>query len=386
MEFAINKTTGEKVSAREIGVNPSYTKFREDEWWADPDYIASVNPLLYKSTDCVPVCFRDGHYRDGSLWSSCWALYPGDRKNVTLCSESVEHKLGKRLLWNLANSHKLVMKYADNKTISWKSLDWRKFKEVHEEVTIANKNSKQRADILIPLVERDLLLGDGIVFEVQLSPQKEEDTKKRTYHYASKGYSVIWIWPKDFTKYDPENPKWYEEEEDLFLNKSEFYITTCHESLLEVGEYMRNNLAGFVQHWSREIDNKHEKQKEDLQKQTENHEKKLIEAHAWASGDLTNIASDTINKIKKIMIQVDDLRTNIEQISPWNLERLELERKWYCERDFFECLKREGRMGCPKCKKEMTLIQSFSRTSNKPYSRIRCTGCEYGEWASNLLK
>lgn len=68
-----------------------------------------------------------------------------------------------------------------------------------------SENEKRRADSLLVFSESDQQLGDGLVIEVQYE-NKTKDKAQTTWDYIRSGYSVIWLWEKDFHT-DSDLPK-----------------------------------------------------------------------------------------------------------------------------------------------------------------------------------
>lgn len=64
---------------------------------------------------------------------------------------------------------------------------------------------KRRADSLLLFSEPDEQLGDGLVIEVQYE-NKTKNKSQTTWDYIHSGYSVIWLWEKDFHT-DSDLPK-----------------------------------------------------------------------------------------------------------------------------------------------------------------------------------
>jgi len=60
LDFAINKTTGELISALALELNPSYIKYEEDTWYADPNMIESYDKEKVLDVTKIEVRYRKG--------------------------------------------------------------------------------------------------------------------------------------------------------------------------------------------------------------------------------------------------------------------------------------------------------------------------------------
>ncbi len=204
MDRAINKSTGELVSAFEVFKNGSYQNLTKGEWIAPNDSISNLNENLSEEDLYVHwVPHKEfKNYRDTLVWvSPYFAIYPGSKANTI--PESKEHKELKIWLFNRLRSDDLQLVYskAGKKNqynnlikLSELNIDWNKYDiEVHTKVYKA-----LRADILLTFTEKHPFLGSGIFIEIQLSKQTEKTTFSRSMERAIQGYSTIWLFKEDF--------------------------------------------------------------------------------------------------------------------------------------------------------------------------------------------
>jgi predicted RNA-binding Zn-ribbon protein involved in translation (DUF1610 family) len=213
MFFAVHSTTGEKVNSLTIEQNPSYQFIHDDVWYADSDEIESAPPGIDVKT--IKVFFREGS-RDvinynGTKYSvsPCFFIPNKTALGINTIPESKEHKLAKNWIYNKIKSGILEISYSSiNKPY--------KYDNTSNLLTLSIDNSKigiettssvsgqvcRRADVICPFLKTDSLLGNGIVFEIQFTDQREGTKRSRELDWAIRGYSVAWIYPSDFNYID----------------------------------------------------------------------------------------------------------------------------------------------------------------------------------------
>lgn len=134
-------------------------------------------------------------------------------KGVELKKPSKDHNLIVDLIYNLLLTEKIkdinivTSEYYYNKSkevfyynkLIDLDLD---ITSINYEVTVESENNTKRADIFIMFNKVNEIYGKGICFEIQLSKQKTEITKDRTFHRALLGLSTIWIYRKDIINKD----------------------------------------------------------------------------------------------------------------------------------------------------------------------------------------
>ena len=206
MDFAINKSTREMISALEIFKNGSYQNLDKGEWIAPNDSIGNLEELEEKNIKDVPVHYtKEKEYTNYNntpiVCAPHFAFYPNSpAKSV---EESPMHKKLKEWLFNRLKNDDLEIRYSkgtkphkyDNKLkLSELDIDWNNYS-----IEVTTKSTKRlRADILLPFKSKHLFLGNGIIFEIQLSYQTKNRTNERTIERALHGYSVCWLFEKDF--------------------------------------------------------------------------------------------------------------------------------------------------------------------------------------------
>jgi hypothetical protein len=205
MEFAINKNTNEIVSAFDIFKNGSYQNLTKGEWisLSDPELISNLEECSEEDLHVHYVKHKEyTNWNNTPIWCSPhFAIYPNSKAKTV--EESKEHKMLKEWLFNRLKSDDLELRFSkgvkqykyDNKIkLSELNINWNDYS-----IEVTTKGTKRlRADILLPFKNKDSFLGRGIIFEIQLSNQSENQTYERTIERALHGYSVVWLFEKDF--------------------------------------------------------------------------------------------------------------------------------------------------------------------------------------------
>jgi len=213
MFYAINKSTKERVNSIFIAENPSYQMPNEDIWFADPDEILNWNELKEKGINEVVVTFiKDKEYINYNgtkvFVSPHFRILNKEALGINIIPESREHKLAKNWIYNRIKNDDLILIYSKiNKpeiyenSVSLKELNL-DLKRLGIETSVNTTINSRRADIILPLLNKNDLWGNGIIFEVQFSNQFKETEDKRTMDWILKGYSVVWLKPEDFNFLD----------------------------------------------------------------------------------------------------------------------------------------------------------------------------------------
>jgi len=271
MDRAINKTTRKLIDAFDVHKNGSYQELKKGEWIAPIDKITNWDYLeknkeeLIKKEELFEVDGKSSvpvHHKKSSNWidskgrkrftSPCFAIYPNSPAD-TYNGESQEHLKLKTWLFERLTIDDLNLIYSKGtKPHKYKSfvklsdldINWSEY-QIPEETIKAHK--KIRADILLSFNNRDALFGNGIIFEIQLTNQKEEKIYERTIDRALMGYSVVWISREDFEEDDTEG---------LYLKSPEINIIPFATILFNDGKKFIETLKNDVEEQCRYLDNK----------------------------------------------------------------------------------------------------------------------------------
>jgi len=203
MDRAINKNTGELISAFEVFKNGSYQNLTKGEWIAPNDSADNWNEVIEEDKFVHYVGekrFTNYNEKDVVVRPH-FAKYPGSSLKTN--PESPEHKMLKDWLFyrlkeddlDIIYSHATKKyKYTNSDKLSELDIDWNNFS-----VEVPIRGIKNlRADILLPFKSKHKLLGYGLCFEIQISNQNEEVKFDRTIDRAINGWSTIWLFKKDF--------------------------------------------------------------------------------------------------------------------------------------------------------------------------------------------
>ena len=271
MDRAINKSTGEVVSAFEVFQNGSYQNLTKGEWISPQDSIYNWEEI--EEEDSYVHYVGEKRYTNWNgtqvYCSPHFSKYKGSKAKTV--QESPEHKMLKNWLFTRLKNDDLNIiystatkkyKYNNSNKLSELDIDWKNYSI---EVPIRSmKNLK--ADILLPFKRKNNLLGYGIVIEVQLSKQNEEETYNRSIDRAINGYSTIWLFKKDFMINDNE----------IELKNNDLKVFSFAAELKYSGKKFMRNLKLSVEEQCRFLDIK----KQELQEKTEeveNYKEEIIE-------------------------------------------------------------------------------------------------------------
>lgn len=251
MDRAYNKTTDKTISAFEIYKNGSYQNLKKGEWLGPKDSIHNYEEISEEDKFVHYVSEKEYTNKRGKLiWCSpCFAVYPGSLAKTV--EETPAHKLLKNWLFERLSSDDMDIlfakgvkphKYENKYKLSQLDINWNDF-----EVEVHTKGTKRlRADILLPFNTKHQLLGEGIIFEIQLSSQSEEETHERTIERALHGYSVCWLFEKDFII----------EEDNITLKNNTLMINSFSEQMHFAKKGFVKKLKHVVEEQCRFLDEK----------------------------------------------------------------------------------------------------------------------------------
>jgi len=209
MFYAINSRTGERVNSLNLENNPAYEFIKEDIWYADIDEIETCPEKI--DINKIIVIFREGSTGLISSLGNKYAISPHffipnkSKLGINTIPESKEHKLAKNWIYNRLikpNQDKFVINYSKlNKGQYFNNFNLLELPidkdNINIEVNSSLFDKTRRADIICPFKIRHPILGNGIVFEIQFSKQKEKTKISRELDWAIRGYSIAWLFKED---------------------------------------------------------------------------------------------------------------------------------------------------------------------------------------------
>jgi len=292
MDFAINKATGEMISAFEVYNNGSYQNLTKGEWIAPEQEIFNWEELGDKN---IPIHYvQEKKYKNYNgtavVTKPHFALYPNSPANA--CEESPQHKMLKNWLFNRMYNDDLEIRYSkgtkphkyDNKIkLSKLNINWNDYS-----MEVTTKSSKYlRADILIPFKEKDNFLGTGIIFEIQLSKQTDSITYNRTIERALHGYSVAWLFEKDFDIIDGE----------IFLKENIIKVNSFSEQIHFARKKFVGKLKIAVENQCRYLDEKIKEVNISIELATKDSLSKLKTREATLFNKIENIENNPFKEL-----------------------------------------------------------------------------------------
>lgn len=243
MDSAISKKTGDRITAMMVFKDPSYLS--DHEWISPVDEISNWEEIKHWKE--IPVHFVKEHQREHSgkkiSIRPFFAFNPNSpAKSV---EESEEHKKIKNWIFNCVRDDSINFVYSIGKVKNYfkisqleEFIDWNSY-YVSQEETIKGKGLI-RSDINIQFKKQHPLLGNGIIIEIQLSPQSDETISKRTYDRACKGFSTAWLFEDDFIDIKSENIELIDNDISIRLYAEEIY--SFQENLIHKIEEMSKML------------------------------------------------------------------------------------------------------------------------------------------------
>lgn len=265
MDTAYEKETGKFVRAWVIGRNTAYIKPEEDTFYANPDEIIDYEEILRKNNlKYIEVRFKKGHTRQYGFEKETFVrphffILNKSKYGIQTLPESLEHKKIKNFIYRkfFSEDSDIELYYSKYKRknetmfnsikLSELDLDWERFnlkKEDIFEIGITDTHNTRRVDLFLKFNKFHPLFGEGIVIEVQLSPQSERDRKERTLDRALKGYSSIWINKNYFEDYKAE---------ELELTDKKIYINSWHSELYNSIDTISDEMHNRIKKYSREF-------------------------------------------------------------------------------------------------------------------------------------
>jgi competence CoiA-like predicted nuclease len=242
MFLAYHKQTREPVSAFRLFNDLKWIGRKEEDFIAPEGEIANWKTLKENNITEVKV-FAVKESIDGKR--------PHFRKETNSIAEtypeSEAHKIAKATIIEAIEEDKIRIKNWDNQKLSEFGI-----KDYYIEQRITKHQGSKIADVLVEFKEFHPVIGRGICFEVQLSPQKIDKTKRRTYDRAYQGYSVVWLWDEDLIDTDYSFTL-YSSLEAIELGKEQVIesveeeIRNIENSLYHTKERIRQEMSSSIQ-------------------------------------------------------------------------------------------------------------------------------------------
>ena len=284
MDRAINKSTGDLISAFEVHKNGSYQNLTKGEWIAPTDKIYNWDEI--SEEDSYVHYVKEKKYTNWKgtdvATSPYFAVYPNSQAKTI--EENKEHKMITNWLFNRLKEDDLEIiysratkkwKYNNSNKLSELKIDWNNYS-----IEVPIRSIKNlRADILLPFKEKHNLLGFGLIIEIQLSYQSEKIIYDRSIDRAINGYSTLWLFKKDFDV----------EEDNIELKSNKHKILSFSSELKYDGKNFIKNLKETVENQCRYLDIK----KEEIEEYSEEIYKEINER-------LNNREITLFNKIKSL--------------------------------------------------------------------------------------
>jgi len=305
MDRAINKSTKELVSAFDIFKNGSYQNLNKGEWISPKDSIYNWEELENKEEPVHYVKMGKVKYKSGKegLRVPHFAIYPNSKAKTV--EESLKHKLLKNWLFGRLKEDDLILvyskgvkphKYINKIKISELDINWNDY-----EIEVTTKGTRKlRADIMLPFNRKHLFLGEGIFFEIQLSNQTEEQTYERSINRALHGYSICWLFEKDFII----------EEDNIELINKEIKINSFSEQIHFAKKGFVRKLKIIVEEQCRFLDDKILETNQCIEL-LDKERKKFLELMEFNKEEIYKQISNRLNTRETLLLsKIEKLETN----------------------------------------------------------------------------
>jgi len=319
---AIHKKTEKIVSAFKVENDSSWIGTEREKWIAPRPEIYNWKFLNEQKINEVKVSFVKSHkrkYEEGEVVPvvahfriECEKAIPHPE------SESEEHKLAKEAIYDEIINNNI---FIEGKPIR----DIFKIKDVDFEIKLSKSKKSKIADILVTFKEEDVRLGKGIVFEIQFSHQNVEITDERTYDRIVEGYSVVWLYEKDFEEYKlkkkevlvvPFSSAIKEYQKKIF-NKWE-------EKVIKYGRSIDEKTSNFLLHFGKYEKSVKEKYESLLDFEEEIRDKIQQDASgikAEKAQEIINLFNEQIEKVKETIKVEEIVKNQIQNIDYYRLSK-----------------------------------------------------------------
>jgi hypothetical protein len=217
---AIHKESNKLVSAFQLMKDLSWAGKERDVFTAPKHEVGNWRELREKGIKEVEVSFVSSHTREESTLVAAHFRIKTEEAEYSTISESEEHKLAKETIYQWAFDNQITLKNFDNIPLHNLGIF---------DIFIEKGEGHMRADVLVDFKERHPVLGRGIAFEIQISPQKEEVTAERNYDRAFQDYSIVWIW-----------------DGDLKNSSKSFFVESVHECIRKAKENIKKDMNFFL--------------------------------------------------------------------------------------------------------------------------------------------
>jgi hypothetical protein len=403
MFTAINKETKEIVNSIYIGLDGSYQDINakgKDIWIADPDNITNWDDIKEKYSEIKVVYIPEKRYENFKhtpcVISGHFRIPNKNKLGINIIPESKEHKIAKNWIYQQLLDKKLLLSYSyvtkPFRYVNPVSLDLLPIdtSKICIETTVNSLSKSRIADVICPFLKKDDLFGNGIVFEIQFSRQRDKTKEERNNDWVIKGYSVCWIEKEDID---------YIDDNVFILNKDTIDILVFAGLLKKLSKDQIKNLSIKIQDQCRLIDEKIKISNkisnqittfiENMKILTQIHKDELIQFKEKQITDIKLITDEIIkDKLKINMSEIfketeEKVKTQISLAYVSNL-KLAFERKIeniYIDLEEklinFDLIHYIMNTPCPNCNQKCLIYQhSGISKAGKPYkSFIACQRC-----------
>lgn len=160
----------------------------KETWTCCPLHETRVTPVRFHTRDVKGVKqFITTHF----------STVPNGEKCSSGTGESEAHERLKGLVASIVENEQIHLVSSRGVEIKYDKKDFKVIPSMR--FRWEQKVEERRADVLFEFKTWNQLLGNGVVFEVQLSDIADASAQQREADWIKNGYSVAWLYPNDFS-------------------------------------------------------------------------------------------------------------------------------------------------------------------------------------------
>lgn len=365
MFFAINKKTNERIHSIAIFKNASYQTPYDEEWIADPDEIANWDEIKDKFPEIKVVYVQHKEFINFKgtkvLTAPHFRIPNATKLGINIKPESREHKIAKNWIYQRLIDDDLQLFYSSvNKP--FRAINPIKLSELPIDLNKLSIETRIRdiktqiADVILPFIKTHDLLGNGIVFEIQFSRQRESTKENRTLDWIFKGFSICWIYREDFDNIT-----------DVHIQvKNPILKISAYQPMLKWGgKQSIKNLRYASQEQSRLFELKEKEVIANFSKELEDNKELFL---SFFTNMAKEIKKESIGK--EFIQEINQLKGRIEELE----EKREEETRPTCPKCSFPLVPRKGQYGY------FWGCSNYSKDSSGCKYHMDMTTKEVGKW------
>jgi len=189
--YAIHKETGQLIPSYKLESDLTWINKQKDEWLLPDSEISNLIEARKNGFNLACSFIKSFTRTEDNVPVQCHFRRLDDRViTISESGESEEHLLAKEKIYYKILNNELSFNIGGKNYLGSNLPKFNLF--------IEGGIGGKRADVLLIFEKEDIILGKGIVIEVQLSRQTLERTNERSFDRAIQGYSICWLFDNEF--------------------------------------------------------------------------------------------------------------------------------------------------------------------------------------------